>query len=183
MLFGGVKSELGEIKNDEEFEKYKMQFVDHYNEEHKDLYKWRKTKKGKKPITSEKNIEELSNRSPFMGNSVSYQIVSGITTIDFQPTEASSDIITTDERRAPVGTSPFHNLLVGTPVILSGIIRPPITTEDAALIDIVEARGEITPEDRKRLNKKYGKSLINEALKKYRKSLLTRPLRERGWRD
>ena len=167
MLFGEVLSDLGKINNDEEFEKYKTQFVEHYNKEHKELYKWRKNKKGKKPITSKEGIERIRNRSSIgsaiglTGNSISFDL-SGANNISFITDEAA---------------------VLGTPVLFHDSERPEITQDDQFLIDVVAARGDITDEDKKRINKKYGTSPLNEAFKKYRRNVMSRPVRRRGWRD
>ena len=152
MLFGGSTTTLGRINDEEDFEKYKMQFVKHYNKEHRDLHEWRKTKKGKKPITDQKEME----RKQKAANS------------SFTITGASTISFITDEGREAFGTTVFQNLE-----------RQPITQEDQFLIDVVAARGDITDEDRERINKKYGVSPLNAAFKKYRKSAAGR----RGWRD
>ena len=144
MLFGTAPNSIGQINNEEDFEKYKMQFVDHYNEKHKDLYEWRKKKIGKKPITSQENIESLKGRmnSQATISSMSFLI----------PTDAGRTV--TIENIAGID-------LVTTP-------RPEITDEDHAVIWELEATGDITDEDKERLNMKYGESIIINALKKYR---------------
>lgn len=172
MLFGGVANNLGKINNDEEFEKYKTQFVEHYNKEHKDLYEWRKNKKGKKPITSEEGMERLRKRSPNMANNMSFEIT-GTNTITFM----------TDVGREAFGT-PIIQSLAGMNIITSGHVRPEITEEDQIILNMIEAHGNINSEDKKRIEKKYGKSVIRDALGKYRHNLMTRRLTpRRGWRD
>jgi len=167
MLFGAsMTTTLGRINNEEDFEKYKMQFVEHYNKEHRDLYEWRKTKKGKKPITDQKEMDEKRKRAiNDMGATISFELT-GASTISF----------ITDEGREAFGT-PVLQRLVGIDTVASP--APEITQEDRFLIDVVAARGDITDADRKRINKKYGTSPINEALKKYRKKAAGRS----GWRD
>lgn len=167
MLFGGsMTTTLGIIHNEEEFEKYKMQFVEHYNKEHRDLYEWRKTKKGEKPVTDQKEIDGMRKRA----NNVGTSELRGASTISF----------ITDEGRDAFGTPIFQHLS-GIDLVTSGHMRPEITQEDQFLIDVVAARGDITDEDRDRINKKYGASPLNTALKKYRRDIMRRPVRN-GWR-
>jgi len=168
MLFGSSPNNIGVITSDEDFEKYKMQFVEHYNEKHRDLHEWKKNKKGKKPITNKENMERLQRRIPL--NPFSPAGFTG--SISFDLTGASNISFITDEGREAFGTSMFHSLA-----------RPEITAEDKAILDKVEKKGEIKNDDLKRINKKYGKSLIEDAMKKYRKNLMTRRLPRRGWRD
>ena len=159
MLFGGSPSNIGVITNDEDFEKYKMQFVEHYNEKHRDLYEWRKKKIGKKPITSEKNIERLQNRISLNPSNITYSFDGNDTTLNIS-----------------TGTTLFFS---GDEVGTIALVPPPITAEDKIIIDKVEKKGEIKNDDLKRINKKYGKSIINNAMKTYRANLPAR----RGWRD
>jgi len=162
MLFGSLSNNIGVITGDEDFEKYKMQFVEHYNEKHRNLYEWKKNKKGKKPITSKKNIERLQSRIPFNP--------SGFMTSGFDLTLTSNiTFINVDE-------SAYNSVFYS-----DGI--PEITEGDQIVLDIVEERGEINSQDKKRIEKKYGKAVINNAMKKYRKSLLTRRLIRSGWRE
>ena len=160
MLFGNTSNDIGKIEGEEDFEKYKMQFVDHYNEKHKDLYEWRRKKVGKKPITSQKNIDSLKDRIPY-GN------VSSILSMSFF---IPANGVTIDE-----GAVTVENIggvdVVRTPQIPSTIN---MTIEETHIITILEASGQISPTDQKRLEEKYGRTLIQDAIKKYRINLLTR---------
>lgn len=173
MLFGGsMTTTLGIIHNEEEFEKYKMQFVEHYNKEHRDLYEWRKTKKGEKPVTDQKEMDRKRERA---GNHTS--------TGTFELTGASNITFITDEGREAFGTPVFQRL-AGIDLVTSGHMRPEITEEDQVMLNMIEADGNINSEDKKRIEKKYGKSVIRDALGKYRHNLMTRRLTSRrGWRD
>ncbi len=165
MLFGDASNNIGHIDSEEDFEKYKMQFVDHYNEKHKDLYAWRKKKIGKKPITDEKNIETLKGRAGF--NSIFGSSM-------FSPAVSFAAGGTIDD-----GDAGIIERINGVDIITTAEPRPEITDEDHAVIWELEATGDITDENRERLKMKYGESIIIKALKKYRDRTTPR----RGWRD
>ncbi len=153
MLFGNVSNTIGNIESEEDFEKYKMQFVDHYNEKHKDLYEWRKKKIGEKPITSQKNIDSLKDKIPYQ---------TSISSMSFFPVPWNADDTFTAEsiNGVDVARTPQTSVIM--------------TVEDDHIITTLEASGRISPADQKRLEKKYGRTLIQDAIKKYRVNLLTR---------
>ena len=162
MLFGRMSNNIGVISNEEDFEKYKMQFVAHFNEKHKDLYEWRKNgKKGKKPITNKEEIEKRSKS--LAANSMSFSVGNG-NTLD---------------------------LSSGATLYFAGELStgPVMSQRDHNIIGRLERTGHLSERDRKRMDKKYGKSVVNKARKKYSR---TRQVRiesiygtdiVRGWRS
>ena len=134
LLFGELSNSIGKIHNEEEFEIHKMQFVEHFNEKHRDIYE--KRKKSEKPRSRE--IKKL----PPKPNSISFSTTRIFNGID----------------------------LVGSPIMTSGVPRPALTAEDANIIVHLERNGTITMRDKERIDKKYGKSKITEAYKKFNRN-------------
>lgn len=168
MLFGRTSNNIGVISNEEDFEKYKMQFVAHFNEKHRDLYEWRKNgKKGKKPIT---NKEEIERRS---------KLLSSATSLSF-------NVLDSNTLNIPQSATLYYS---GEPMqLITPPLSPVMSQRDHSIIGRLERTGHISERDRKRLDKKYGKSVVIKALKKYSR---TRQVRTdsiygtdiiRGWR-
>lgn len=171
MLFGRVSNNIGTVHNEEEFEKYKMQFVAHFNEKHKDLYEWRKNgKKGKKPITNKEEIEKRKKSSTSGG-----MITSGMS---FYVSDGNHTL------NIPTGATLYFN---SEP--MQTRVNTTLTNGDQIIIDHLGRNGRITARDKKRLDKKYGKSIVDKAWKKYFKSRRVRIESRygtdliRGWRS